>query len=62
MTTYYIHSLISIGNIVLLVFYSEKCEWEFRVISGCVVFGERKLYFSPQAAEKAAREWIGAGS
>lgn len=62
MTTCYVHLLVSIGNVVLLVFYSETWEWQFRIISGNAVFGERKLYFTAQAAEKAAREWIDAGS
>jgi hypothetical protein len=30
-----------------------------RLISaGGEVFGERKLYYTPEAAEKAGREWI----
>lgn len=45
-----IHSLISVGNFVLVVFYSETWEWQFRIISGSAVFGERKLYYSAQAA------------
>ena len=62
MNTCHVYSLVSIGSFVLLVFYNETWSWQFRIISGSAVFGERKLYFSAQAAEKAAREWIGAGS
>jgi len=35
---------------------------QFRIISGSAVFEERKLYYSAEAAEKAGRQWIGAGS
>lgn len=51
----FVHNLFSVA---ILVFYNETWEWQFRIINGSAVFGERKLYFSPQAAEKAAREWI----
>lgn len=38
-------------------------EMQFRVISpGGKVFGERKIYYSAEAAEKAGREWIEKGS
>jgi hypothetical protein len=31
----------------------------FRVVSsGGAVFGEQKLYYTPEAAEKAGRDWI----
>jgi hypothetical protein len=53
-----IHSLVSIGDSLLLVYYSDARAWQFRVISSNAVFGERKLYYSPEAAEKAGREWI----
>jgi hypothetical protein len=54
-----VHSLISINDLILLVFYSESDCWQFRLISaGGSVFGERKIYYSPEAAEKAGREWI----
>jgi len=28
------------------------------ITAGGEVFGERKLYYTPEAAEKAGREWI----
>jgi hypothetical protein len=57
-----IHIVISIQKVTLLVFYTEAQCWQFRVISaGGAVFGERKLYYSPEAAEKAGREWIARG-
>ncbi|MCS6283682.1 MAG: hypothetical protein HUM72_24455, partial [Dolichospermum sp.] len=48
-----------INHVTLLVFYTEAHCWQFRLISaGGEVFGERKLYYTPEAAEKAGREWI----
>lgn len=59
MTKTTVHLVIGIQNLTLLVFYTEEMEWQFRVISsGGEVFGERKLYYSPEAAEKAGREWL----
>lgn len=44
-------------DVTLLVFYTEADCWQFRLISvGGAVFGERKLYYTPEAAEKAGRE------
>lgn len=62
MTQIRIHSLTSIQGYILLVFYSDAHAWQFRVISGSAVFGERKLYYSAEAAQKAGREWLNAGS
>lgn len=54
-----VHLVVAIENIILLVFYTETDAWQFRLISpGGEVFGQHRLYFNPQAAEKAAREWI----
>ncbi|MTJ08340.1 MULTISPECIES: hypothetical protein [unclassified Anabaena] len=54
-----VHLVVIINNITLLVFYTESDCWEFRLISaGGEIFGEQRIYFSPEAAEKAAREWI----
>lgn len=61
MTETRIHLLTSIHGFILLVFYSDQEQWQFRIISGSVIFGERKLYFSATAAQKAGREWIEAG-
>lgn len=63
MITTKIHSVVSIQNFTLLVFYTEADCWQFRLISaGGAVFGEGKLYYTPEAAEKAGREWIGQGN
>ncbi|AUT03169.1 hypothetical protein CLI64_23685 [Nostoc sp. CENA543] len=53
-----IHQLLGIEGATLLVFTTDDC-WQFRVLTvGGAVFGERKIYFTPHTAEKAAREWI----
>jgi hypothetical protein len=58
-----IHSVININTYTLIVFYTQAKCWQFRVISpGGAVFGERKIYYSAEAAEKAGREWVGKGS
>ena len=58
-----IDSVTIINHVTLLVFYTEAHCWQFRLITaGGEVFGERKLYYTPEAAEKAGREWIYQGS
>ncbi len=57
-----IHTLTSTPLGILIVFYTDGECWQFRVLSsGGAVFGEQKLYYSAEAAEKAGREWVGAG-
>jgi hypothetical protein len=47
---------------ILLVFFTNGGCWQFRVLSnGGEVFGLQKLYYTAEAAEKAGREWVGAG-
>ncbi len=54
-----VHLVVIINNITLLVFHTESDCWEFRLISaGGEVFGQQRIYYSPEAAEKAGREWI----
>lgn len=63
MTKTLVHSVVSIDKYILVIFYTEAHCWQFRVIgSGGVVFGERKIYYTDEAAEKAGREWIERGS
>lgn len=63
MTKTTIHLVVCIQDVTLLVFHTEAHCWQFRVISaGGAVFGERKLYYTPEAAEKAGRGWIAQGS
>jgi hypothetical protein len=56
--------VVSIHQFTLAVFYTAAVEaWQFRIISpGGEVFGFNKIYFSPEAAFQAGREWISAGS
>ncbi|AFY51296.1 hypothetical protein Nos7524_5606 (plasmid) [Nostoc sp. PCC 7524] len=62
MTTTKIHLIVGIHHATLLVYSQANC-WQFRLISPSgAVFGERKLYYTPEAAEKMGREWIGKGS
>ncbi|BAZ33840.1 hypothetical protein NIES4074_63540 (plasmid) [Cylindrospermum sp. NIES-4074] len=59
MSTTKIHLVVATQGIILLVFYTEAHCWQFRIISaGGSVFGERRLYYTPDAAEKVGREWI----
>lgn len=58
-----INQVIGIGGSTLIVFYTEADCWQFRLISnGGAVFGERKLYYTPEAALRAGLEWIAQGS
>ena len=57
-----IHTVTNIPRGILIVFYTDNGCWQFRVLSsGGAVFGEQKLYYTVEAAEKAGREWVGAG-
>jgi hypothetical protein len=63
MTPTTVHQVISINRFILVVFYTESHCWQFRIMGAAgVVCGERKLYFTPEAAEKAGREWIENGN
>ena len=60
MTKTTIHLIAGIQGVTLVVFFTDANCWQFRVISsGGAVFGEQKLYYSAEAAEKAGRDWIG---
>ncbi|RCJ27285.1 hypothetical protein A6S26_12665 [Nostoc sp. ATCC 43529] len=63
MTTTKVYLVVAIKDATLLVFYTQAHCWQFRVISaGGEVFGEQKIYYTPEAAETAGREWICQGS
>lgn len=54
-----IHHVVGIDGTTLVVFYTEAHCWQFRLISaGGAVFGERKIYYTPEAAMKAGLEWV----
>ncbi|MDH6102367.1 hypothetical protein NWP18_07855 [Chrysosporum ovalisporum ANA283AFssAo] len=59
-----IHLVVGIDNVTLTVFYTEEenC-WQFRLISpGGEMFGEGKIFYTPEGAEKAGRKWIQQGN
>lgn len=54
-----VHQVIGIDGTTLIVFHTEAHYWQFRLIGpGGAVFGERKIYYSAEAALKAGLEWI----
>ncbi len=58
-----VHQVIGIDGTTLIVFVAQAHCWQFRLISpGGVVFEERKIYYSAEAARKAGLEWIAQGS
>lgn len=58
-----IHQVVGIDGITLIVFYTEAHCWQFRLIgTGEAIFGERKIYYTAEAAMKAGLEWIAWGS
>ena len=58
-----IHQVIGIDGNTLIVFYTEAHCWQFRLISpGGAVFGERKIYYTAEAALKAGLEWLAQGN
>jgi len=62
MSTTKVNFVATIENNTLVVFYTDAHCWQFRVISaGGQVFGTKRIYYTPEAAEKAAREWISQG-
>ncbi len=59
MTRTIVHQIVGIQGFTLLVFHSEAHAWQFRLIgAGGKAFGEQKLYYTAEAAEKAGRDWI----
>lgn len=54
-----VHQVIGIDDTTLIVFYTEAHCWQLRLISADgAVFGERKVYYSAEAALKAGLEWV----
>ena len=54
-----VHQVIGIDGTTLIVFHTEAHCWQFRLISpGGAVFGERKIYYSAEAALKTGLEWM----
>ncbi len=58
-----IHQVIEIDGATLIIFHTTEHCWQFRLINaGGVVFGERKIYYTTEAALKTGLEWIAQGS
>ncbi len=58
-----IHQVVGIDGTTLLVFFAQAHCWQLGLISpGGAVFGERKIYYSAEAALKAGLKWIAQGS
>ncbi len=58
-----IHQIIGIDGTTLIVFHTQAHCWQFRLINaGGEVFGERKIYYTAEAALKAGLEWVAQGS
>ncbi|MGL4619969.1 MAG: hypothetical protein ACRCZS_13055 [Chroococcidiopsis sp.] len=57
-----IHLLVGIGGVILVVFHTNAKCWQFQIVSSKgSILGERKIYYSAQAAEGVGREWIKQG-
>jgi len=59
MTPTKIH-LLSVAPLGTLVVFRETL-WQFRVLSNGSIYGHSKIYYTFEAAERAGREWVGAG-
>ncbi|HEY9634842.1 MAG TPA: hypothetical protein V6D14_15675 [Coleofasciculaceae cyanobacterium] len=58
-----IHLVVNTSVGTLLVFYTSGHCWQFRVLSpGGKVFGERRIFYTAEAAERAGREWVEKGN
>lgn len=58
-----VHHVIGIDGTTLIVVHTPAHCWQFRLIStGGAVFGERKIYYTAEAALKAGLEGIAWGS
>ena len=53
--------LLTITPMGILIVYYERL-WQFRVLSSDGgIYGHTSHYYTSEAAEKAGREWVGAG-
>ncbi len=54
-----VHQVIGIDGTTLIVFVAQAHCWQLGLISpGGAAKGERKIYYTPEAALKAGLEWI----
>ncbi|GFE72333.1 hypothetical protein [Chroococcus sp. FPU101] len=61
MTETIIHHLFGIeGGKLLLVYYSPRCCYQFRVVTATSeVMGNEEIYYTPEAALTEGRRWLG---
>lgn len=53
-----IHQVMGTAGTTVIVFVAQAQCWQFRLISaGGAVFGERKIYYTAEAALKAGLGW-----
>jgi len=53
--------ILTITPLGILIVFRDRL-WQFRVLSpDCAIYGHTRQYYTLQAAEKAGREWVGAG-
>ncbi len=59
MSSFRVHSLIGCPKHLLLVFYTDKRAYQFRVVNNeGKIFGSSEIYYTEKAAEKAARKCL----
>ncbi len=61
MPTEKIHLLTFTPLGILIVYFTNGGCWQFRVLNNGSIYGHSKTYYTVEAAERAGREWVGAG-
>ncbi len=61
MTLTKIHLLTTTPLGILIVYFTNGGCWQFRVLNDGSIYGHNKTYYTVEAAERAGREWVGAG-
>ncbi len=61
MPTEKIHLLTFTPLGILIVYFTNGGCWQFRVLNDGSIYGHNKTYYTVEAAERAGREWVGAG-
>ena len=59
MSSFRVHSLIGYPKHILLVFYTDRRAYQFRVVTNeGKIFGKTAIFYTEKAAEKAARKCL----
>ncbi|MEH2233885.1 MAG: hypothetical protein V7K71_30365 [Nostoc sp.] len=54
-----VDTVLCVNGSVLMVFYTPGHCWEFRIISRTGgIFGEKKIYYTAEAAPRTGLEWL----